>query len=165
MRVRSVSIYSINLEPLYERIGFYFPKLADECSNLRYYQWMCIHLEVVFIIYIVLILCVAVRVRFYTLFERKILGSSHNRLGPSIVRMWGILQPFSDALKLFTKEQSSLYKRNYFIYVLRPGMNLTFSFLLWASYPLFINIFNFKYSLLVMIVVIRVSIYSFLGIR
>ena len=49
-------------------------------------------------------LCTLLAVRFYTLVERKVLGLSHLRLGPDVVSMGGLLQPFSDGLKLFSKE-------------------------------------------------------------
>nr|QDH52427.1 NADH dehydrogenase subunit 1 [Gordionus wolterstorffii] len=40
---------------------------------------------------------------FYTLLERKMLGSAQLRKGPNKVLVMGLVQPFSDALKLLTK--------------------------------------------------------------
>ena len=51
---------------------------------------------------------VLVNVAFITLFERKILGYAHLRKGPNKVRIAGILQPFNDAIKLFSKENIKL---------------------------------------------------------
>lgn len=45
-----------------------------------------------------------INVAFFTLFERKILRLSHYRIGPNKVSIVGILQPFADAVKLFSKE-------------------------------------------------------------
>jgi NADH:ubiquinone oxidoreductase subunit H len=47
---------------------------------------------------------VLISVAFFTLFESKFLGFVHFRYGPIKVGVFGIFQPFSDALKLFLKE-------------------------------------------------------------
>ena len=114
---------------------------------------------------IITILIITVAVSFYTLFERKILGLAHNRIGPRVVRLWGLLQPISDGLKLFSKEQLTLIHSNYSIFFLSPIFNLFISYIIWITLPLASGIVNFKYSMLVLIIVIRISVYSFLGIR
>lgn len=53
-------------------------------------------------------------IAFFTIIERKILGIFHIRLGPNKIGNLGILQPFSDAIKLFTKNLNNLSKINEF---------------------------------------------------
>ena len=47
-----------------------------------------------------------------TLVERKILGLSQNRLGPTKVGIGGLLQPFRDAIKLLLKGNNKIFYAN-----------------------------------------------------
>lgn len=69
---------------------------------------------------LILCLCVALGVGFYTLVERKVLGYIQLRKGPNKVGYIGLPQPLADAAKLFMKETPSIMLSNKFLYVFSP---------------------------------------------
>lgn len=74
-------------------------------------------------------------VAYLTLWERKLIGWMHVRLGPNRVGPAGLLQPIADALKLLLKEIIVPAKANKMLFVIAPIMTIMPALAAWAVIP------------------------------
>lgn len=112
--------------------------------------------------YLMLVVPVLVNVAFVTLIERKILGLSQFRLGPNKAGLQGILQPFSDAIKLFLKQWEVPVRRNNFLYIFSPGVSILVTLTLWLIVPRVQRLFYSELSIIIFIIVISLGVYPLL---
>ena len=111
------------------------------CCNIIYNNVVIYILEIV-----IVLLPVLLSVAYITIAERKTMASMQRRLGPNVVGIYGLLQPFADALKLLIKEYVSPTQANIILFFLGPMITLTFSLYGYAMIPfgpgIAINDFN-----------------------
>nr|YP_044785.1 NADH dehydrogenase subunit 1 [Amblyomma triguttatum]BAD24958.1 NADH dehydrogenase subunit 1 [Amblyomma triguttatum] len=86
------------------------------------------------IMFLFLIIMILLSIAFFTLLERKIMGYSQIRKGPNKTSISGILQPISDAFKLFSKEMNFMFYMNMIIYMISPILSISMMLLMWMIF-------------------------------
>lgn len=76
-----------------------------------------------------------ISVAYFTIAERKIMGAIQRRRGPNFVGYLGLLQPFADGLKLFSKETTLPITANITLFLLSPALSFILSLIGWSVIP------------------------------
>ena len=103
-----------------------------------------------------------ISVAYFTIAERKFMGSIQRRRGPNVIGFVGLLQPLADGLKLFVKETILPSNSNIYVFLLAPLITFILSLIGWAVIPLSKNVVisDINLGILYLFAVSSLSVYG-----
>ena len=103
-----------------------------------------------------------ISVAYFTIAERKLMGSIQRRRGPNVIGFLGLLQPLADGLKLFVKETILPSNSNILIFIIAPLITFILSLIGWAVIPISENILisDLNLGVLYLLAVSSLSVYG-----
>jgi len=105
---------------------------------------------------------VLLSVAFFTLFERKVMGLFHLRIGPNKTAFIGLVQPLLDAFKLLSKQDVYPVRSNKIFYFISPIFSLFFSLFVWLTLPYMFSVVNLVFSIVVFFLVGSLIVFAVL---
>lgn len=113
---------------------------------------------------LVIIVPLLISVAYFTIAERKIMGSIQLRRGPNVVGYVGLLQPLADGAKLFAKETIIPNNSNEQLFLVAPFMALFLSLISWAVIPFAEGLFlcDLNLGILYLFAISALNVYSLL---
>jgi len=84
---------------------------------------------------IAIVIPLLIAVAYFTIAERKIMGSIQRRKGPNVIGFVGLLQPLADGLKLFVKETILPSNSSVIIFLFAPILTFILSLISWSVIP------------------------------
>jgi NADH-quinone oxidoreductase subunit H len=113
---------------------------------------------------LIIIVPLLISVAFFTIAERKIMGSIQMRRGPNLVGYIGLLQPLADGAKLFSKETIIPNDSNEQLFLIAPLMALFLSLISWAVIPFGEGLFlcDLNLGILYIFAISALNVYSLL---
>ncbi len=111
---------------------------------------------------VLVVLVLLLSIAYFTLVERKVMGTIQRRKGPNVVGFLGLLQPLADGLKLFIKEMIFVAPSVKFLFVFSPFLLFLLGLFIWSVIP-FGNglvISNLNLGVLFMLSISSLNVYS-----
>jgi NADH-quinone oxidoreductase subunit H len=105
-----------------------------------------------------------IAVAYFTIAERKVIGTIQRRKGPNVIGFLGLLQPLADGLKLFAKETILPNNATTSIFLLAPTLTFILSLISWAVIPFSNSVVfaNTNLGILYLLAVSSVNVYGIL---
>jgi NADH-quinone oxidoreductase subunit H len=94
------------------------------------------HVVLVVLEALALLVPLLIGVAYLTYAERKVLAAMQLRKGPNVVGMFGLGQPFADALKMLMKETIIPSGSNPLLFLMAPMLTFSLAMIAWAVIPL-----------------------------